>query len=126
MILNKNNAHGLTEKWVKVSEAVLHTSMSNQEHVVQEMHDILESYYKVARKRVVDVIVMQAVMYHLLSGPESPLKVLSPELVSSLTPEQLELIAGENAGTKKKRVMLQKMIGDLEQGKKILASSYAI
>lgn len=102
-----------------------HTNMSNREHIVQEMHDILKSYYKVATKRIVDVIIMQAVDYGLLSGPNSPLKVLSPQLVGNLKPDQLEQIAGEDLVTKATRIDLQKTIVELEKGKKILGSSYA-
>jgi hypothetical protein len=46
--------------------------MSNVDHTVQDIHDILESYYNVARKRVVDKVNMQAVDYHLVLGPGAP------------------------------------------------------
>jgi hypothetical protein len=39
----------------------------------QEIHDILQAYYKVARKRFVDNIYHQAVDHCLLSGPSSPM-----------------------------------------------------
>jgi hypothetical protein len=105
---------------VRRDKANVHTQLSNREHIVQEMHDILKAYYKVARKRIVDVIIMQAVDYHLLSGPESPLGVFTPELVSTLPSEELERIAGEDDLTKAKRETLLKTIGDLEKGKKVL------
>jgi hypothetical protein len=41
--------------------------MSNIEHAVQDLHDILRSYYKVARKRFVDNICMQAAGYLLIN-----------------------------------------------------------
>lgn len=95
-------------------------NMSNVEHVVQALQDILESYYKVARKRFVDNICMQACGYHLIQGPSSPLKLLSPSLVGSLSIEQLDEIAGEDAILKRKREKLDKEITDLSMARKIL------
>ncbi|KAK8188178.1 P-loop containing nucleoside triphosphate hydrolase protein [Phyllosticta capitalensis] len=95
-------------------------SMTNTEHVVQELHDILSSYYKVASKRVVDIICMQAASFHLVSGPDTPLTLFSPTWVGELTDEQLEEIAGEDPTTKSRREQLQKECEDLEKGKKIL------
>lgn len=94
--------------------------MSNIEHTVQDLHDILRSYYKVARKRFVDNICMQAAGYYLISGRETPMKLFAPSLVSSLTSEQLEEIAGDGAARKRKRRQLLKEIGDLKTAKKIL------
>lgn len=93
------------------------------EHIVREIHDILENYYGVARKRFVDNVWMQAANYHLITGPDSPLKLLSPSFVTRLTVDQLEEIAGEDAGLKRKRKAVIKEIKDLEAGKKILAQS---
>ena len=95
--------------------------MSNTEHVVQEVHDILKSYYKVARKRFVDNVIMQAADYHLVTGPDSPLKLFSPSFVSDLSDEQLLEIAGEDAALKSKRAALNKEIADLEAGRKVLS-----
>lgn len=94
--------------------------MSNFEHTVQDIHDILESYYKVARKRFVDNVCMQAVDYYLLTGPEAPMKLLSPTWVNSLSNATLEEIAGEEKASKRKRRQLEKKIQDLEAGKKAL------
>jgi hypothetical protein len=48
-------------------------SMSNEQHVVQDIHDILESYYKVCRKTFVDSVCRQSVIHYLLECDESPL-----------------------------------------------------
>ncbi|KAL8941287.1 MAG: hypothetical protein Q9216_002348 [Gyalolechia sp. 2 TL-2023] len=93
---------------------------SNLEHVIQDLHDILKSYYKVARKRFVDVMCMQAADYYLVTGPDAPARVFTPAFVSGLTTEQLESIAGEELVSRKKRVTLTREIGNLENGKKIL------
>lgn len=95
--------------------------MSNAQHTVFEVHDILKAYYKVARKRFVDSVCMQAADYLLVTGPNNPLKLFSPEFVSALSDEQLEEIAGEDVGLKRKRAALEKEVRDMEVGKKILA-----
>lgn len=93
---------------------------SNSEYTVCDLHDILKSYYKVARKRFVDNICMQAGDHFLVTGPDTPIKVFSPSLVSSLTDEQLDTIAGESATTRRKRADLRREIESLEKGKKLL------
>ncbi len=95
-------------------------NVSNAEHTVQDIHDILEAYYKVARKRFVDVVCMQGADYHLVSGPETSVGLFSPAFVTELKPDALEMIAGESVSTRKKRTELIRKIGNLESGKKIL------
>lgn len=98
------------------------TTGSNLNHTVDDLHDILHSYYKVARKRFVDVVCMQAADYFLVTGHDSPIKVFSPKFVSELTNEQLEAIAGEDLVSKRKREDLKRKIENLEMGKKIALS----
>ena len=105
---------------MKLDATLSTTTASNLEHTISDLHDILESYYKVARKRFVDTVCMQAADYHLVTGPDTPVKVFSPRFVSELTPEQLEAIAGEEASTKRRRVQLKRDIQNLEKGKKVL------
>jgi hypothetical protein len=107
---------------VRLDDMVQTHPMSNIEHVVQEVHDILKSYYKVARKRFADNLIMQAADHHLVTGPCSPLKLFSPSFVSELTDEQLLEIAGEDAALRSKRAALNKEIADLEAGRKVLSS----
>ena len=65
--------------------------MSNADHTIHNLHDILKFYYKVARKRLVDVLCMQqGADFHLATGPETPTKVFSLNLVTNLKPEQME------------------------------------
>jgi Dynamin central region/Dynamin family len=96
------------------------TNQSNLEQVKEEIHDILQSYYKVARKRFVDNVYHQAVDHFLLTGPMSPLAVFSQEWVIKLDAEQLEAIAGEALITKERRAALMKKIQDLEGAMRIL------
>lgn len=93
---------------------------SNLEHTIQDLHDILRSYYKVARKRFVDNVCMQGADHHLVTGPDTPIKVFSPAFVADLSEEQSEVIAGEDVSTKRKRAELTREIANLEKGKKVL------
>lgn len=95
--------------------------MSNLEHVVQEIHDILKSYYKVARKRFTDNLCMQAANYHLVTGPESPLRLFSPSFVNRLSENQLAEIAGEDPVSRRRRGALNSEIEKLELAKKVLS-----
>ncbi|RYN63530.1 hypothetical protein AA0117_g12693 [Alternaria alternata] len=93
---------------------------SNVDQVKEEIHDILWSYYEVARKRFVDNVYQQAVDHCLLTGPRSPLAVLTQEWVIELDGERLEMIAGESSLTKQQRVNLSNKIEDLEAASRIL------
>ena len=105
---------------VRLEDMIRSHPMSNSEHVIQDLHDILFSYYEVARKRFVDSVCMQAADHYLINGPKTPLTLFSPNFVSSLTMEHLELIVGEDHATRRKRVQLKRNIGSLEEAKMIL------
>jgi len=107
-------------KVVRLDRIKQSMAMGNSEYTVQEIHDILESYYEVARKRFVDTICMQASDFHLLTGPRSPLRIFGTAFVSELSAAQLDLIAGEDVSTKQLRKSLKKEISTLEKGKKLL------
>jgi hypothetical protein len=113
----KDCSHGPV---VRLADMMSSHPMSNTEHVVQDLHDILFSYYKVARKRFVDSVCMQATDHYLVNGPKTPLTLFSPTFVSSLNAEQLEIIAGEDQGTRRTRSNIKKEIASLEEAKKIL------
>ncbi|KAF1809570.1 hypothetical protein P152DRAFT_152974 [Eremomyces bilateralis CBS 781.70] len=106
---------------VSLEDIVQNHHTSNVEHVVQEIHDILQSYYKVARKRFADNICMQAADHHIVTGPCSPLRLFGTAFVSHLSDEQLMDIAGEDAASRMKRATLTKEIAGLEAGKKIVS-----
>ena len=102
-------------------DAILQTSTaSNTDYTIRDLHDILKSYYKVARKRFVDVVCMQAADHHLVSGPDAPVQLFSPSFVCRLKADQLERIAGEDGSTKRKRQELTREIESLTNGKRIL------
>ncbi|KAM5464735.1 hypothetical protein MauCBS54593_006826 [Microsporum audouinii] len=93
---------------------------NNSDHVVKELHDILISYYEVARKRFVDNVLLQAAHHLLVTGPDTPLRLLSPSYILNLSEDQLENIAGEDPNTARKRSNLRKEIEELEKGRRIL------
>ncbi|MCJ1458596.1 hypothetical protein MMC28_008969 [Mycoblastus sanguinarius] len=105
---------------VKLDSILTTSTSSNLEHTICDLHDILKSYYKVARKRFVDVVCMQAADFHLVTGPATPVRLFSPVFVSQLKEEQLERIAGEDVSTRRHRAELRREIENLENGKKIL------
>ncbi|PYH80583.1 dynamin [Aspergillus uvarum CBS 121591] len=82
---------------VKLADLTQIHHTNNLQHTVEDIHDILKSYYKVARKRFIDNVCMQAADFYLVTGPEAPLNLFSPSWVYTLSPEQLENIAGEEA-----------------------------
>ncbi len=106
---------------VKLEDIVQNHPMSNVDHSIQDLHDILRSYYKVARKRFVDSLRMQAADYYLTTGPRTPLKLFSPAFIAEMTPSQLEEVAGEDLTLKRRRIQLEKESRNLEDGKRILS-----
>jgi aromatic ring-opening dioxygenase LigB subunit len=94
--------------------------MSIDDHIIYEIHDILKSYYKLARKRSVDDMRKQVADHFLLIGHNTPLKLFSSKFVASLSPAKLEEVAGEEFGTKRQRAELEKDIRLIEKGMAIL------
>jgi hypothetical protein len=95
-------------------------SMSNEQHVVRDMHDILKSYYKVCRKTFVDSVCRQSVIHYLLECDECPLALFSPMFVSQLSADALEEIAGEAPVLKRTRAQLTKEVASLAEAVRIL------
>jgi len=107
-------------KVVNMDQVAQSTTMDSNDHAVHEIHDILVSYYEIARKRFVDTVCMQGSDFHLLTGESSPLRLFSTNFVSNLSPNQLDMIAGEEAATRQLRESLTNQIDALEKGKKLL------
>ena len=55
----------------------------------------LELYYDIAINRFVDNVAMQVIERHVL-GSKCPLLAVNPELLASLSDEDLQKIAGED------------------------------
>ena len=95
-------------------------SQSDFEHTIDDMHDILKAYYKVARKRFIDIVIAQAADYYLLIGSKSPLNILTLDFIYEMSKDQREIIAGEDSAVKKKRDYFRAQIKRLEEGKRVI------
>ncbi|XMA20789.1 hypothetical protein WAI453_013580 [Rhynchosporium graminicola] len=96
--------------------------MSNDGQSAQDLHDTLEAYYKVARKRFVDAICLQAVDHFLISSKYGPLWLFSPQFIGTLTDIDLNEIAGEGHEAVSRRERLIEEIESLKAGQRILAN----
>jgi len=108
------------KRYVPLDTKLSNANASNLTYTISDLHDILKAYYKVARKRFVDNVCMQASDHYLVNGPDTPVKVFSPKFVSGLSDEQLEAIAGEEVGMRRKRAQLKRDIENLEKGRRVL------
>ncbi|KAM3452232.1 hypothetical protein MY3296_004670 [Beauveria thailandica] len=89
-------------------------------YIAEDIHDVLKSYYEVARDRFIDTVYLQVVTHYLVSGGESPLMLFSERWVLDLEPEKLDAIAGESLQTRERREMLTKRIRDLTDAVAVL------
>ncbi|KAI0014316.1 P-loop containing nucleoside triphosphate hydrolase protein [Xylariaceae sp. FL0662B] len=117
-----------TERGVFLNSAQLNdflvfVNKANSEHVIQFMHDILKSYYKVSRDRIIDVVYQQAVNHCLLASKDSPLKIFSTQMVLNLNEDQLDMVAAEDAPVKLRREKLGRDIESFEAALKVLRGS---
>lgn len=99
---------------------ILGVVMSNDDHTIQDLHDTLKSYYKVARKRFVDAVCLQAVDHFLVSGKISPLWILSPYFIGKMLDAELHQIAGDEDENIRRRNMLEIELCSLKAEEKIL------
>lgn len=95
---------------------ILGVVMSNDDHTIQDLHDTLKSYYKVARKRFVDAVCLQAVDHFLVSGETSPLWIFSPHFIGNMSDAELNQLAGNEDETLKRRNMIQLELASLKAG----------
>jgi hypothetical protein len=87
--------------------------------VSKDLHDTLEAYYKVARKRFVDAICIQAVDHFLISSRNGPLWLFSPQFVGEMSIPELAQIAGESDGAAVRRSRLVDEIANLKAGERV-------
>ena len=69
--------------------------LSNEDQAVNDIHDILKAYYKVAMKRFTDNVVLQVTERYIL-GPGGPVKAFSSDMIGDLQDNELEELAGES------------------------------
>ncbi|KAG7118168.1 hypothetical protein HYQ45_015525 [Verticillium longisporum] len=96
------------------------THKSNSQQVYEDIHDILQSYYKVARKRFVDVVCQQSILYYLLDVKDGPLNIFTPELVSELDDKKLNAVAGEDFLTRNNRDQLVREVDNYKKAAAVL------
>lgn len=112
---------GDVRKYIPLEQIGKHAvNMDNSMQVCEDILDIVESYYKVSRKRFVDAVCQQVVNHFLLDGPKSPLKVLCADRILKLSPELLEMIAGEEPTSKTKRQVLMRELDSLKKAVEVL------
>ncbi|KAJ0100709.1 hypothetical protein J7T55_008970 [Diaporthe amygdali] len=91
---NSGKSSEYSVDYIAVSKLKGHAAdKDNAQQVREDILDTLTSYYKVSRKRFVDAICQQVVNHFLLEGDQGPLKILGPDLINSLEPQELEFIA---------------------------------
>ncbi|KXH32597.1 interferon-induced GTP-binding protein Mx1 [Colletotrichum nymphaeae SA-01] len=111
----EDGSSGAAGWWVPKSMlSKLTTDRSNAKQVREDIHDALRSYYMVARRRFVDVVLQQVIFHFLLDSKTSPLKTFTPDLVMSLDDTMLKMIAGENAAMRDRREALTQNILNLK------------
>ena len=76
--------------------------LSNEDKAVNDIHDILKAYYKVALKRFTDNVVIQVVERCYLSS-KGPVKSMSAEYIGGFTDTDLNNLAAENYATASSR-----------------------
>lgn len=89
-------------------------------YISEEIHDLIQSYYEVARDRFIDAVYLQVVTHCLVSGGDSPLRLFSEGWVLGLEAEKLDAIAGESPQKRERREVLAKKIQDLTDAVAIL------
>ena len=88
----------LKDQQAKPDPSKINDLVYNEQQAINDIHDILMAYYKLARERFVDNVIIQAGERYIV-GEKGPLKIFSPEYVGGLSNEELAHIAGENFAT---------------------------
>ena len=99
---------------------VMDAHISNDDQTVEDLHDILYSYYKLSRKQFVDAVAKCPVDYFLLTVDNGPLKACSPEFVGRLSDDELKNIAGESNESIKRRAEILRELHTLNDAQEVL------
>lgn len=99
---------------------ILSSYSSNEDQTVEELEVVLKSYHKVARKRFVDNICKQVIDHMLICSKQGPLHAFSAESIGSLSANELQRLAGEDAGVPERRKRLRTEVDVLSQGRAVL------
>jgi hypothetical protein len=122
--LGHGHGHGHRPPGFVISRAMisrLTTDKTNTEHTRELIHDILKSYYRVARERFVDNVLNMVVFGDLLDDDaEGPLGVFAPKLVMAMSDQNLQMVAGEDTATANRRERLVRDIESLKKATRVL------
>lgn len=99
---------------VNLAEVAAVAHLGNEEQAIYDIHDILKAYYKVAIKRFIDNVVLQAVE-RCYVGKLSSVTFISPEYIGELTDDELADVASESYATSSIRVETSGRLERLEK-----------
>lgn len=116
--LSKLQKKGFNEGNLFNVKDLLTIHQSNDDQAVDDIHDILKSFYKVAMKRFNDNVVVQVVERCIL-GDEGAFQALIPEIIGDMSDRALEDIAGENYAISSARNKLVSKIDRFQRGLEI-------
>jgi len=85
---------------------------SNEDHAIQDMIDMINSYTKVAFKRFVDNIIMQVTERNMIR----PININLKSRLSNITSEKLVSLLYEGNAKNNRRIFLTKSINILKEG----------
>ncbi|KAL4879270.1 P-loop containing nucleoside triphosphate hydrolase protein [Aspergillus karnatakaensis] len=94
-----------TNRYSNLSAMMKGLHISNEDQAVNDIHDILKAYYKVALKRFADNVVIQIVERYIL-GRGGPVRALCSDMVNELDEGELLDLAGESFMTSSIRIEL--------------------
>ncbi|KAB8275847.1 P-loop containing nucleoside triphosphate hydrolase protein [Aspergillus minisclerotigenes] len=83
---------------MNVTDVLRGIHLSNEEQAINDIHDILKAYYKLALKRFCDTVILQ-VTERCLLGQDAAIRFLSPALAGGMTDRELADVAEENFAT---------------------------
>ena len=104
-VLNRLKGVGLEDgeyQTIDLAAITRAAHLSNEGQAVNDIHDILKAYYKVALKRYMDNVVLQ-VVERIYLGSNGPVRAIGPEYVGTLSDTELADIAAESYTTSSTR-----------------------
>lgn len=99
------------------------THPSNEDQAVYDIHDISKSYYKIALKRFIDNVVVQAVERYYF-GPGGPVNQITLEYIGEFSDEDLDEVAHETYETARTRNDINSRLKRLEEVLKISEETF--
>ncbi|RAQ69118.1 dynamin [Aspergillus flavus] len=87
---------------MNVTDVLRGIHLSNEDQAINDIHDILKAYYKLALKRFCDTVILQ-VTERCLLGQDAAIRFLSPNLAGGMNDRELADIAEENFATSTSR-----------------------